>query len=1685
MVRASAEWPFCHPPLRASAPLREKQERKQSSNKPPGTYLAPFGRRGPRSFWLLVLALIVVGAHGEPLPLPNASFEDDENADGVPDGWTWRVGQGKAECRVVAEEAHHGTHSVRLTALEPDTRAFLEAPRMPVTPGGQYVVTCWARSTGLTGGMPVVGIGRSAADGTWDNWSYCLRVPANRDGKLYRQVFQVPETTHFAAFRVWIEFCDGTAWFDAVAMEPYTPPVPAWTESFDDLALWQTTDVEMIRADGVTTLKQTPPSDPLALLPRGHVQRRIPAAGEQARCLSVRVTCKRGLWALSCPESGYIQFHTNKSGQFLYELPSAPPAVLRIEVAGNGEVELHELALLPEVPPRVIAETLRSSRYVTPETELPGWHRPERHPFVALSRPEIARVKTKGQAYDAWLSALGSRATRLLDDPVDVPREPSIYAMLYNCPQHGVPLRWRASSPNEHLCPAGDHVVKGTELDRQWQINKVIRAHRANRGTVQTLGKAYAFTGDERLAARVRDVLMSYAQAFPHYPFHSGRGEITAEGNGMRVEYEPLGEAGWLAAMARGYDLVADSPAFSAADHTVIRHMLAEDVRVSLRYDEGLSNRQSHHNLAVASVGLVLGDTFLIKRALGSYRYQLEHAVLGDGLWWECSPGYHVYAVSTLREVAETFERAGIPAVHDPKLRLAHDALLHFRLPDGTFPAVNDAHLGQKLRVADFELFHHLDRDPVHAGLLQALGKGRERSDAFLLYGDAVGETTAPARKSTTFHQAGMGLLQLGDTGNELCALLDYGQTVAGHGHMDKLNLVLSAHGRLLVPDIGTRSYFSPMYRFWDRQTLSHNTVVIDERSQKQERGRLLLFDGRSPIQLLQATADEAHPCVNQTRTLFATPDFVVDFFRVAEDRLDVELLPGPTNDIPHWTKLPWGGSTAQSLRRDLARFEKSRSAHTGTYAAMIAHSLDVDATWATEIVRLTGPNQSIRRGVIEVGPGKTYELSGWVRTDEATGTTRLLCRWLGSGTRYLQDLGTETVAGSRPWHKVTARGTAPRGTLWAQILCVSANNAGTAWFDDLVLVEVDTDGTAGQDNLLQPNPGFELVSETHRTIDYVLHAYGELSTNQRTTPFTGTFGEDTDEPSFDGRNSYRTLSDVRSASTDGSWQATWAGEGASLRLCMAGGTPTQVFTAEGQGAGAGRVPMVMARRTTPNTVFASVLDPFTEGPSVRSVRRFAAEGCAETEASGIEVLTDSGLWQFAVSAAPGVRQLGRVELNGSAGAACFAPDGQARSLYLANGTYVGVGSSPALSMRGPHTVTVTGQDDESKAVLVREELPVGQVLRGSSLILDSPYNESFAISQVTRLEAGSRVELQGLPNLHLRPGMTGTVPTFGYLRRVREGLSEVWANAEVTVRLHDDGARRQAYARYANGSVRPLRVSDEDADFTVLRMRPAFGPILVATGADAAARLADAEPPQLRALSVDGRPMPAAKHTTLALHPRRLVLELGDGTGIDMPSCRVLVDGRPLAEADVVCHPADAGAQRVTVTVCGPIEPFSAITVRVHDTAFLRNELSVSLEAKPKVAVVRNAQASGGQVARILEADGVLSGTVSLAAGDYEVNVVSRAFSDAANSLWIEVDGERCPDPIHVRTDAFGRSSRLHTLPPDLSRVQVKTDGVHTFVLTLREAPGPLLDRIQFLRNGDVVHQVECEDLATGTADE
>ncbi|WP_276256402.1 heparinase II/III domain-containing protein [Halomontanus rarus] len=126
---------------------------------------------------------------------------------------------------------------------------------------------------------------------------------------------------------------------------------------------------------------------------------------------------------------------------------------------------------------------------------------------------------------------------------------------------------------------------------------------------------------------------------------------------------------------------------------------------------------------------------------------------------------------------------------------------------------------------------------------------------------------------------------------------LYYGRTGFGgggtaHGHLDTLNLGVAAHGMELARDLGypdqTGTY--PPRQFFTENTISHNTVTVDERGQIERWvGTPRHFDGSSDrVNLIDVEASDSYEVTDEYRrtTAMITVDeehsYAVDFFRVA-----------------------------------------------------------------------------------------------------------------------------------------------------------------------------------------------------------------------------------------------------------------------------------------------------------------------------------------------------------------------------------------------------------------------------------------------------------------------------------------------------------------------------------------------------------------------------------------------------------------------------------------------------------------------------------------------------------------------------------------------------------------------------------------------------------------------------------
>lgn len=117
-----------------------------------------------------------------------------------------------------------------------------------------------------------------------------------------------------------------------------------------------------------------------------------------------------------------------------------------------------------------------------------------------------------------------------------------------------------------------------------------------------------------------------------------------------------------------------------------------------------------------------------------------------------------------------------------------------------------------------------------------------------------------------------------------------YGRTIY-HGHRDTLNIGLHAFGLDLSPDLGYPEFTDSkdMHRFqWVRNTVSHNTVVVD-RSQQQPQwvSTPLHFDDGERVKLIDVKASDVYPQTETYRRTTASikvddeHSYSVDLFRV------------------------------------------------------------------------------------------------------------------------------------------------------------------------------------------------------------------------------------------------------------------------------------------------------------------------------------------------------------------------------------------------------------------------------------------------------------------------------------------------------------------------------------------------------------------------------------------------------------------------------------------------------------------------------------------------------------------------------------------------------------------------------------------------------------------------------------
>lgn len=307
--------------------------------------------------------------------------------------------------------------------------------------------------------------------------------------------------------------------------------------------------------------------------------------------------------------------------------------------------------------------------------------------------------------------------------------------------------------------------------------------------------------------------------------------------------------------------------------------------------------------------------------------FALYDLVYRDGVPSETSPGYNYLWVNKIASYGDQLQRAGREVFGIAKTKRLFDAVLD-QVNIGKFtPDLGDAggvygYLEAK-ESNTFQTAYRRYHDPRYAAWLAKMGATGENT--FKTFDSlcsppievpappATNEAAAAAAVSRRMPpqksrlQDGAGLAIINNPADTVSLSLEYGQH-HGHGHYDRLGFELFANDQPIMPDLGypdAMNDFVPGIYTWSKNTISHNTVVVDAQRQKGVGpGEVKLFADSPFARVIDVDATETYPQCSTYRRAIIQVDcgedrsYFVDIFTVAGGHQHDYSLHGPPGDL-------------------------------------------------------------------------------------------------------------------------------------------------------------------------------------------------------------------------------------------------------------------------------------------------------------------------------------------------------------------------------------------------------------------------------------------------------------------------------------------------------------------------------------------------------------------------------------------------------------------------------------------------------------------------------------------------------------------------------------------------------------------------------------------------------------------
>lgn len=517
----------------------------------------------------------------------------------------------------------------------------------------------------------------------------------------------------------------------------------------------------------------------------------------------------------------------------------------------------------------------------------------------------------------------------VLDNEIKIPTEGiGSWGLYYFCPIHSVRLEFDIASPKKHICPIDGEILTGEPYDSSWWglMNK------RNASACHNLALLWLLTGEDKYLDKAKIIILEYAKYYPSYEVH---GDIPYNGPG-KANAQTLDEAVWIRDIAYGYDLIADE--FTDRERKYIFNNLFLQCAEFLK--EHRANQIHNHeviiNSSIGILGIMLDREDYINFALYEkygLMYQLNNAVLKDGIWFEISIHYHYYALEAFFSYEKFARHTKYSNLDKP--RYLEMVVKPYKLLQDDFhvPPINDSMLRNEECLEHLDIFEFAYAIYKNEYILAILNRQYEKSERNNLHSFFYGVEELPKSDSNELEEyhdeEGSGLTVI--RGNDKKYFLFKHSPFAGeHDHYDRLNIMYRAYGDRILADLGTTGYGAKLHYDYFKNTASHNTVMINEENQPPAETKVLYYEKNPQYTVIDTEVEwngeykgldsyiiaqwdeESYKDVTMRRIIIWTEDYIIDVFKVM----------GVNNYyIDHILNIP--GLITKNYLRDFQDFDK------------------------------------------------------------------------------------------------------------------------------------------------------------------------------------------------------------------------------------------------------------------------------------------------------------------------------------------------------------------------------------------------------------------------------------------------------------------------------------------------------------------------------------------------------------------------------------------------------------------------------------------------------------------------------------------------------------------------------------------------------------------------------------------